>query len=219
MVIGRARLPWLLLAAALIGFTVGAAWPSATSADDGCGGVEEAFPSHHPRGRLPPLAIGDSTMLLALGSLAAEGYDANAHGCREWWEAQQLIEQRKAEGKLPHMVVIALGADGSVTRNDIGETLGWLCCTRLLVLVTNRELGGWSGSDAQDQRDEARKHANRTKLLDWVAYSAAHPDWFQPDGLHLTDVGAQAFARFLGRAMKWAYPPKKHKRRHRPSPA
>ena len=39
------------------------------------------------------------------------------------------------------------------------------CCTRLLVLVTPRELGGGSGSDAATVRDEARRHRGRIRLL------------------------------------------------------
>jgi hypothetical protein len=145
-------------------------------------------------------------MLLALQDLADAGYEANAHGCREWGEALALLRARKAAGTLPHMVVIALGADGSVTHDDIGATLGLLCCTRLLVLVTPRELGGGSGSDALTVREEVQRHQNRTRLLDWVRYSAGHGGWFQPDGLHLTTDGALAFTNLLKRALPWAYP-------------
>jgi hypothetical protein len=172
-----------------------------------CGGLHVAEPAHHPAGQRPPLAIGDSTMLLALYNLSGEGFEANAQGCRQWDEALSILQARKAAGTLPHMVVIALGADGSVTYADIGLTLGILCCDRLLVLVTPRELGGGWGSDAATVRDEARRHPKRILLLDWVAYAAGHPDWFQPDGLHLTTGGAAVFARFVGRSMKYAYPP------------
>jgi len=185
--------------------------PVATRAD--CGGVEEVYPARHPRGKLPPLAIGDSTMLLSLDELAGIGYDANAHGCRQYPEALALLRQRKAEGRLPHMVVIALGGDGMVSHADVGEAIGLLCCTHLLVEVTNRELGGGSGQDAVTEREEAARHPGRIKLLDWVAFAQGHGDWFQPDGLHLTDVGARAFTDFLGRAMRWAYPPRRHRRR------
>jgi hypothetical protein len=74
------------------------------------------------------------------------------------------------------------------------------------VLVTNRELGGGSGSDAVTTREEVARHHGRARLLDWVRYSAGHGNWFQPDGLHLTSAGAEAFSRFLTRAMAWAYP-------------
>jgi hypothetical protein len=148
-------------------------------------------------------------MLLALYNLAGVGYEANAHGCRQFPEALALLDQRKAQNTLPHMVLIALGADGSVTPDDIGQALGLVCCTRLLVLVTSRELGGGSGSDAATVRDEGRKHFKRILVLDWVNYSARHPEWFQPDGLHLTTAGAVAFTRLLAQAIPDAYPPRR----------
>jgi hypothetical protein len=180
-----------------------------------CGGVFAVQPHHHPRGRIPPLAIGDSTMLLALYDLAAAGYNANAHGCRQYGEALAILNGRRAAHTLPHMVVIALGADGSVTFSDIERTLRILGRKRLLVLVTPRELGGGSGSDAATERVEARRHKKRVRLLDWVHYSAGHGGWFQPDGLHLTTAGAQAFTGFLKTALKWAYPPRPHHRHKR----
>ena len=155
-------------------------------------------------------------MLLALYDLAAAGFDANAHGCRQFPEALRLLHARARAGTLPHMVVIALGADGTIGRAEIGQALGLLCCTRLLVLVTPRELGGGSGSDAITVRQEVKRHHNRTRLLDWVNDSRGHGGWFQPDGLHLTTDGAGAFTRLLSTVMPYAYPkPKPHRGPHR----
>jgi hypothetical protein len=191
---------------------------SPSSALGGCGGVKTAWPAHHPRGQQPPLAIGDSTMLLALYDLAAKGFDANAHGCRQFPEALRLLAARARAGTLPHMIVVALGADGTVSGPDIGQTLGLLCCTRLLVLVTPRKLGGGSGSDAATVRSEVRKHKNRAMLLDWVNYSRGHGGWFQPDGLHLTTDGASAFTRLLASVMPYAYPKTKPRHHHHHHP-
>lgn len=188
-----------------------AALPTAGQA--ACGGVFAVKASHHPHGRPAPLAIGDSTMLLALYDLGRAGYNANAHGCRQYGEALAILRARRAARTLPHMTVIALGADGSVTSGDIAQTLSILGPKRLLVLVTPRELGGGSGSDAATERAEARAHTKRIRLLDWVKYSAGHGSWFQPDGLHLTTAGAQAFTGFLKTALKWAYPPRQHHKR------
>ena len=202
--------PWAVagLAAAAAAVPSGTqAIPSGPQATFGCGGVDTARAAHHPRGMPAPLAIGDSTMLLALDRLAARGYDVNAHGCRQFPEALALLESLRRAGRLPHMVVIALGADGSVGHRQIGQALGLLCCTRLLVLVTPRELGGGSGADAAAVREEVARHPGRARLLDWVAHSRGHVDWFQPDGLHLTSAGAAAFTAFLARALPWAYPP------------
>ncbi|MCB0966250.1 MAG: hypothetical protein KDB37_05395 [Ilumatobacter sp.] len=38
-------------------------------------------------------------------------------------------------------------------------------------------------------------------LLDWNAYSAAHPEWATYDGVHLTVAGARAAAEFISRAL------------------
>jgi lysophospholipase L1-like esterase len=207
----------IFLTAALAAVAAALALPSVSRA--GCGGVVIAQSSHHRRGRLPPLAIGDSTMLLSLPGLAARGFEANAHGCRQFVEALALIGQLKAQGRLPHMVVIALGANGYVTHDDIGVALGVLCCTRKLVLVTPRQLGGYSGQNAVIEHQEARKHPGRILLLDWVRDSAGHPGWFQPDGLHLTLPGVAAFTHLIATSLPYAYPPKRHRRRPKPPKA
>jgi hypothetical protein len=46
----------------------------------------------------------------------------------------------------------------------------------------------------------AERHAEMT-IVDWNLYSRSHPDWFQPDGLHLTDVGAIAMATLVHRSL------------------
>ena len=130
----------------------------------------------------------------------------NARGCRQWAEGMALLRQVKSRHKLPHMVVIALGADWKITPGDIRAALHLIPKNRVLGLVTPRELGGGSGSDATNIRHAAKKHKHRIVLLDWVDYSAGHSGWFQPDGLHLTFEGAAGFARLLGKGTKFAKP-------------
>ena len=42
----------------------------------------------------------------------------------------------------------------------------------------------------------AARHPEVT-VLDWNAYSGNHPEWFQSDGIHLTEVGGERLAAFL----------------------
>jgi lysophospholipase L1-like esterase len=192
-------------AGALVASLIVLGLPAISSA--ACGGPEISHPAHHPGRQAPPLAIGDSTMLLSLPGLAHDGFEANAHGCRQYVQALEMLRQMRASGTLPHMVVLALGANGDVTGTDIGETLGVLGRHRLLVLMTPRELGGGSGSDAATERAEARRHPGRILLLDWVRFSAGHADWFAPDGLHLNPPGVDAFTALISRAYPYAYVP------------
>ena len=49
-------------------------------------------------------------------------------------------------------------------------------------------------------RAAAERHAELT-VVDWNLYSRSHPDWFQPDGLHLAGVGAIAMATLVHRSL------------------
>ncbi|MEA2472059.1 MAG: hypothetical protein QOE38_3058 [Thermoleophilaceae bacterium] len=145
-------------------------------------------------------------MLLAMDNLARAGYNVNAHGCRGWEEGLGVLRARRARPGLPHLVVIALGADFTISRHDIWRALRILGPGHVLGLVTPRELGGGSGSDALHCRQAAAHYKKRVVLLDWVKYSSGHGSWFQPDGLHLTYTGARAFARLFKKALPFAQP-------------
>jgi hypothetical protein len=198
----------LALAAVLL-----AAWAPGASA--GCGGVEIASPKHKVAPR-PPLAIGDSSMLLALPALSRVGYKVNARGCRAYPEGLRLLRDQARHHRLPHLVVIALGSDQTVTGGDISHALKILGPNRKLGLVTPRESGGGESNDATVIRNAGARYAGRVKVLDWVHYSAGHSSWFQPDGLHLTFSGAKAFARLLKKLIPLARPHPKPKRPKKP---
>lgn len=136
-------------------------------------------------------------MLLALPSLARVGYNANARGCRQFAEGLRLLRTKANRHRLPHLVVIALGADATISGGQVEAAIHILGPTRKLGLVTPREIGGGESNDAAVVRHEGQRHPNRIKVLDWVRYSAGHAEWFQPDGLHLTFPGAHAFTRLL----------------------
>jgi hypothetical protein len=172
----------------------------------GCGGVEIASPKRKVAPR-PPLAVGDSSMLLALPALSRVGYKANARGCRQFAEGLRLLRDTKRRHQLPHLVVLALGADAAVSASQINQAKKILGPKRKLGLVTPRETGGGESKDAEVIRNAGQRDPTRVKVLDWVHYSAGHSSWFQPDGLHLTFSGAKALARLLKKLIPLAAPP------------
>jgi hypothetical protein len=178
-------------------------------ADAGCGGVRYVKAKKKPKHGRPPLAIGDSTMLLAMEDLAKIGYNVDAHGCRGMEEGLAILKRRRARKNLPHLVVMALGTDFSIKRRQIKRALHLLGPDRVLGLVTPRELGGGSGKDARVVRAAGKEFKKRVVVLDWVKFSRGHGGWFQPDGVHLTHAGARAFAKLFKRALPYAQPPPK----------
>jgi hypothetical protein len=212
---GGARQAGIALAIAV---AVGLAAFQPQPARAGCGGVETASPKRKVAPR-PPLAVGDSSMLLALPALARVGYKVNARGCRQFSEGLHILRDARRHHRLPHLVVLALGADASISGGQIHAARKILGPKRKLGLVTPRELGGGQSNDAQVIRNAGQRDPVHIKVLDWVRYSAGHESWFQPDGLHLTFSGAKAFARLLKKLIPLASPPVQGKGGKRPSAA
>jgi hypothetical protein len=206
---GDVRHPWpppggprhrLLASVALIAAVLAVlAFPAAGRAD--CGGPQSAAAAHRVSGQLPPLAVGDSTMLLSVPGLAGEGYDVNAQGCRQFFQAVDLIGRLKAAHQLPRMVVLALGANGPITGSSISAATKLLGSRGLLVLVTPKNIAANVTIDYSAEHDDPQ----HVLVLDWARESAGQSAWFQPDGLHLTLAGVAAFNRFLARALPYAY--------------
>jgi hypothetical protein len=172
-------------------------------AEAGCGGVEKARPGKKIASRAP-LAIGDSVMLLALPNLAKKGYNVDARGCRQFEEGIRMLRRKRHERRLPHLVVMALGADAAITGSQINRAKKVMGPKRKLGLVVPMETGGGESNDARVVRQAGRRDPRRVKVLDWPRFSRGHRNWFQPDHLHLTFAGAAAYARLLGKLIPLA---------------
>jgi hypothetical protein len=90
----------------------------------GCKGIHrgKAQVNPNPRGR-PPIAIGDSTMILPIPNLDQVGYSVNARGCRGFLESISVAEKLKRKHRLPHLVLIAAYSNGGVNPDLIQSTL------------------------------------------------------------------------------------------------
>ena len=156
-----------------------------------CGGVVYARPKRLNPARRPPLAIGDSTMLLAVKPLARIGIEANARGCRPVYEGLNLLAQRRREHRLPKVVLIHLGLNGGISTSLIRRARHILGRRRILVLVTPR-----GGHDSRVIRAAGRHWPRSVRVIDWVrAYHGHHEYFSEPHGLHLSQTGVSAFVR------------------------
>jgi lysophospholipase L1-like esterase len=139
-------------------------------------------------------------MVFAVPYLAQDGIEANARVCRSVAEGLAMLRARRREGRLPAVVVLALGANSPVRPVDVETALRVLGPGRRLGLVTHRTWFGKPGPDTRAIRQIARAHPDRIRLIDWVAYSRPHAAWFGMDGLHPTQAGARRFANLIARA-------------------
>jgi hypothetical protein len=179
-------------------------WSSAPAGHAGCGGTQIRHATQKRNAGRAPLVVGDSVLLGAMDETAAAGFNLNTRGCRQWGEGMQVLGHYKRIGQLPHLVVMELGTDWTVSVRQIRAAMALVGPTRVLGLMTPREVGGYGGSDAANMRRVAKRFPNRTVLLDWAAYTRGRGGWFQPDGVHLTLAGAAGFGDFLKTALPYA---------------
>lgn len=183
--------------ATIIAWFLAVALLAPAAADAGCGKVKRVAAAADAGLGRAPLAIGDSVLLGAAAETAAIGYDVDVRGCRQIAEGIAVLRQRARRGRLPRLVVVALGSNSAFTLDDVRELLRLLGRERLLGLVTPREVRGSPVDDAVTLRAAARRWPRRIALVDWAQHSKARPRLTGSDGIHLTIAGRAAFARLL----------------------
>ncbi len=186
---------WIALAIA--GLTL--AIPAAAQADN-CGKAKIARAHRHAVPGRPPLIIGDSVLLGAVGEVAGVGYEVNARGCRQMSEGLRVL--RRKGSRLPRFVAIMLGANGEMEPGQIRKAMAILGPNRILGLVTPRR----NFRAIRNMHAAARRRPGRVVVVDWAAYTAGRPEWFAPDGNHLGPGGARALARVMRGALRYAIP-------------
>lgn len=195
---------WLV--ALLAGTAVGASGPPAAQA--ACGTAQRFAAEQRSDGERAPLVVGDSVMLGAAEEAAAAGFDVDVRGCRQVDEGLRVLRKRRRAGRLPDLVVVALGSNSSFTRADVRAALRILGPGRRLGLVTPREVRGTPRSmdDAPVLRAAVARWPRRTTLVDWAKYSKRRPKLTYSDRIHLTPAGQRALARLLGDLLEPAPP-------------
>lgn len=107
--------------------------------------------------------------------------------------------------RLGSTVVVALGYNDfedtfAASVETALEALGQAGVVHVLWLTLRAERQSYLRMN-ETIRAAAARHPTLT-VVDWNLYSRSHPDWFRPDGLHLTDVGAIAMATLVHRSLE-----------------
>jgi hypothetical protein len=208
---------------ALLFWAVATLWlapwaPAAGEPAFGCGHVHTAQAERNPYGPNdgpPPIAIGDSTMLLPIPDLIRVGFDVNAKGCRGFKQSIWVARDLRNRGELPKLILINAYGNGGVNDDLIKFALKVIGPKRTLVLVTayNADTGEAPAPDTDVLVRAAKEHPDQIKLLDWVKYSLPHHKvepapgaWFLPDLFHPNFTGAPVYANFLAQVLPGGAP-------------
>lgn len=195
------RIVLKLLVSSVVTVTAGLVLTAGAHA--GCGQEYRGAPARSSVAGGPPLAIGDSVLADAVPTLVRYGFEADGMVCRQMSQGISILRERGAA--LPHLVVLALGANGPVARSEIDEALTLLGPTRVLALVTPH--GGVSPSAPEVMRTAAAENPRQIVLLDWDRLANEHSGWLAPDGVHLGGAaGIEGFAALIAAALSYAAP-------------
>lgn len=138
------------------------------------------------------VGVGDSVMLGATPALYQQfpnGY-FDAAISRTAWKANGIIKDLNNKNITGEIFLINLGANGDCPdfcKEELMQTIGskkvfWVNVTNDREVGVNSKLITLS-----------KKHPN-IYIIDWNSISANHPEYFVPDGIHLTEVGTKAYA-------------------------
>ena len=154
---------------------------------------------------LPPppiVAVGDSVMVGAAPALqhAIPGIEIDAREGRQVQTGIDVLSALKTRRRLGEAVVVDLGNNGTFTTDQLSYLMRLLTGSTLVVFVNLKEDEPWTAANNRVLAAAVATYSNAV-LVDWVAASTAHPEYFWDDGLHLRPDGAQAYAKLIKAAL------------------
>ena len=183
----------------------GAAAPATTpeTAEATTGAAPTAAPAATPAPVGRVTAIGDSVMVGAAGELqrAIENPDIDAAVGRQAAGVIDILQERRAAGRLGDTVVIHIGNNGTFTDEQFDEMMKVLADTPKVVFVNVRVPRFWEQPNNDVLADGVGRYPNTT-LVDWHAASAGRPDFFVEDGYHLQPEGQRVYADLIAANLK-----------------
>ncbi|ATI52831.1 acyltransferase family protein [Bacillus tropicus] len=165
-------------------------------------GESKEVNSAYPKNPLTVTAIGDSVMIDITPYLKNTFPDIriDAQIGRQLSKAIPVVEQLKNEGNLGNYVIIGLGTNGAFTTEQLVSLIKLIGNERKIIFINTRVPRPWESIVNERLKVIVTKYPNVT-LVDWYAASAGKKDYFAPDGVHLTNVGAEAYAVLVAKAV------------------
>lgn len=158
--------------------------------------------SAQPKNSPTVTAIGDSVMIDIAPYLKNTFPDIriDAQIGRQLSKAIPVVEQLKNEGNLGNYVIIGLGTNGAFTTEQLVSLINLIGNERKMIFINTRVPRPWESIVNERLKATTSEYPNIT-LVDWYAASAGKGDYFAPDGVHLTKVGAEAYAALVAKAV------------------
>lgn len=146
--------------------------------------------------------IGDSVMEGAaedLLAMAPEG-EVDTKVGRQWFEAPDVLNERRADDALGDAVVVHLGNNGPINDALFDQMMEPLHDVPLVVFVTVRVPVRWEET-VNDSIAAGVERYDNAVMVDWFERSNDRPKFFASDGVHLDRKGRRAYVKLIGRML------------------
>ncbi len=149
-------------------------------------------------GGIRATAVGDSVMLGAAYEMARVlgAVDVDAAVGRQMNVVLQVLEYRKEQGLLTDIVIVQVGNNGPITKEQFDEMMRLLSGVKQVMVMNVRVPLPWEGPNNSIIAEGVKRYANAT-FLDWHGASDGRPDLFWSDNVHLRPEGAAAYVGLI----------------------
>lgn len=142
--------------------------------------------------------IGDSVILDAAPFLidSLPGIVIDGKVGRQMMQAQEVVDQLKAKGRLGKRIVIELGTNGSFNSKQLRKLLQSLSDAEQIIVVNTRVPRKWQDT-VNSIISKVSSEFSNTTIVDWYTASEGKDGYFYHDGVHLKREGAKYYASIL----------------------
>lgn len=147
--------------------------------------------------------IGDSVILDAAPFLvdSLPGIHIDGKVGRQMAQAQEVVDELKAKGRLGKRIIIELGTNGAFHSKQLRSLLNSLNDAEQVILVNTRVPRKWQNT-VNATLSKVSSEFKNTTIVDWYSASEGRDEYFYQDGVHLKREGAKYYASLLINALE-----------------
>jgi Acyltransferase family len=145
------------------------------------------------------IAIGDSVMLGATRQLKrsfGQQIEIDAVESRSWFKAPEELNRFNVVADPPKVVIFHLGNNGAPEQETFRQTLAIAKNVPVIVVVTVNVPRRWE-STTNSRLNSIIKLRPDIRIADWSSLSRGNRGWFERDGFHMTEKGANAYTELI----------------------
>jgi lysophospholipase L1-like esterase len=108
----------------------------------------------------------------------------------------EILQKRRAAGRLGEIVVIHIGSNGAFNAEQFDEMMRALVDVRKVMFVNVKVSRPWEQANNDVLANGVQRYSNAV-LVGWHAVSASRPELFVEDGYHLQIEGQRIYADLI----------------------